>query len=268
MEAAPILRSWASRRGSSLVDGRWAPPAATLLVLLALWEVAVRATDVDPTLFVPPSRALQAIPEVLTSDLYVIAFGQTLRLLALGFSIAATLGLVVGLLMGRFRLLDRSISPWVNGLYNAPLPAIIPIITAAVGYTLGAKLLVVVIIGVFPILINTFQGVVETDENLIEVARSFRTGEIRIWKAIVLPFALPYILVGLRLGVVRSLIGTVVAEFYTSPGGLGYLILVYSRRFDMASMLVPVLSLTLLGLSLVGALNFLGRRLTPWKDSQ
>lgn len=254
--AAPALRR----------TSRWMPPLVAVVVILAIWEVTVRITGVDPTLFVPPTRVLSRIPGVLTSELYLMALGETLRLLAIGFVIAATLGIWFGLVMGRSKVLDRSLSPWANGLYAAPLPAIIPLITAAVGYGQTAKLVVVVLIGVFPILINTFQGVSETDPNLVEVARSFRSSELQVWRNVVLPFALPYMLVSLRLGVVRCMIGTVVAEFYTSPSGLGYLILIYSRRFDMASMLVPVLTLTLLGLCLVGTINMLERWLTPWHE--
>jgi len=250
-------------------EARSVPPAAALVIILLLWELVVRASDVDPTLFVPPSRVFQAIPKVFSSDLYGVSLLETLRLLSLGFAISAFLGILFGLILGRVRLLDRSLTPWVNGLYSAPLPAIIPIITAAVGYALTAKLIVVVIIGVFPILINTFQGVSETDKDLLEAARAFRTSELQLWPNVVLPFALPYILVGLRLGVVRCLIGTVVAEFYTSPGGLGYMILIYGRRFDMAAMFIPVLTLTTLGLSLVAAIGLLERRLVgPWQKER
>ena len=121
------------------------------------------------------------------------------------------------------------------------------------------------LLGVFPILINTKQGVLEVDKELYEVASSFHCNPRQVMRHIVLPSALPFILVGLRLGAVRSLIGTVVAEFYTSPGGLGYMIIVFARRFDNASMFTPVLTLTLIGLSLVGVVRVVERRVTPWK---
>lgn len=247
------------------IAGRVVPPALALVLLLAVWELAVRLSDVDPTLFTPPSRVLPRIPAVMASELYGVSVLATVQLLAIGFAIAAVLGILFGLVLGRARLLDRALTPWVNGLYAAPLPAIIPLLTAAFGFALTVKVVIVVLLGVFPILINTYQGVSETDPELIEVGRSFRLSELQVWRNIVVPFALPYILVGLRLGVVRSLIGTVVAEFYTSPGGLGYMITVFARRFDMASMLVPVLSLTVLGLALVGLVSLIERKLTPWQ---
>lgn len=253
------------RAGRSPLLARVGPPVVALALILLAWEVAVRVSDVDPTLFTPPSRVLPRIPEVIASEQYGVSILATIQLLAIGFVIAAVLGILFGLVLGRARLLDRALTPWVNGLYAAPLPAIIPLLTAAFGFALTVKVVIVVLLGVFPILINTYQGVSETDPELIEVGRSFRLSELQVWRNIVVPFALPYILVGLRLGVVRSLIGTVVAEFYTSPGGLGYMITVFARRFDMASMLVPVLTLTVLGLALVGLVGLLARKLTPWQ---
>lgn len=255
-----------SRAWLSLTRQRWFPPLAAVTVLLLAWEVIVQLSNVDPTLWTPPSRVARSIPKVFGNDLFWTAFGQTLKLLAVGFGISAVLGIGIGLVLGRVKLLDRALSPWVNALYSAPLPAIVPIITAAVGFGLGAKLVIVTMLGVFPILLNTYQGVAETDPNLIEVARSFRASEAQIWHNVLIPYALPFMLVGLRLGVVRAMIGTVVAEFFTSPGGLGYQIIIYSRRFDIAATMVPVLVLALLGLALIGLVKWLERVLTPWQE--
>jgi ABC-type nitrate/sulfonate/bicarbonate transport system permease component len=258
-------RFWPRVRSSRLVQA-WLPPFAAVVVLLGGWEVAVQLSDIDPTLWCPPSRVIRAIPKVLGSDLFWQSALTTLKLLTLGFISAAVLGIGFGLVLGRIKILDRALSPWANALYAAPLPAFIPIITAAVGFGLNAKLFVVTVIGVFPILFNTYQGVSEVDPNLIEVARSFRSSEGQIWRNVLIPYTLPFVLVGLRLGVVRCMIGTVVAEFFTSPGGLGYLILVYTRRFNIAATLVPVMALTALGMVLIGIVRRLERVITPWQE--
>lgn len=243
------------------------PPAIAAVVLLVLWELAVRNSDLDPTLFVTPSAIALKIPEVVASDMYAESVSKTLRLLGIGFATATVLGISIGMLLGRVRLLDRALSPWMFALYSAPIPAIVPLLTATVGFAFTAKLIIVVLLGVFPILINSKQGVQEVDKGLLEVAHSFRASEFHIQTQVVLPSAVPFILVGLRLGAVRSLIGTIVAEFYTSPGGLGYMIMVFARRFDNASMFTPVLTLTILGLLLVGAVRLVERRLNPWQAS-
>ncbi|WP_341251180.1 ABC transporter permease [Euzebya pacifica] len=239
-------------------------PVIALVLLLLFWEAAVAVLDMDPTMAAPPSRVLAAIPDVVTGDAYIPALLETLRLVTMGYAIAIVLGIVLGVLAGRVDFLDRSLTPLINGAYSAPLPALVPIITAAFGIALQAKLLIVVALAIFPILINTHQGIVETDDKLVEVGRSFRSSTGQMLRDVILPGAVPFMLVGLRLGAARALVGTVVAEFYTSPKGLGYQILVYSRRFDVASVFVPVLTLTIMALLAVRMLNVLERRLVPW----
>ena len=210
---------------------------------------------------------LKAIPEVVTDPLFLPALLNTLQLFALGVFISLVLGVFLGFLLARVRVLDTALSPYVNALYAAPLPALVPIITAIFGYLLEAKLIIVVLLGVFPILINANQGAKDTDVTLIEVAHSFGADERRVWRDVIFPFSVPYLLVGARLSAARALIGTVVAEIYASPSGLGYLIITYGSRFNMDSMLVVVLTFTLMGLLLSFGVSIIGRTLVPWRVS-
>lgn len=252
-------------RQTSLPVARIVAPLVSLVLLLTLWEVGVRIANVDPTLWTPPSQVVKALPRVVGNGSYWDAIRETLELLAVGFAVSAVAGVAIGLIVGRVRILDRALTPWINGVYSTPLPAIYPIITAAVGFGFSAKVMIVFALAVFPIMMNTYQGVTETDPQLIEVARSFRASERQVWTNVLIPFATPFILVGLRLGAARALIGTVVAEFFTSPGGLGYEIIIYSYRFDISATMVIVLTLTFMGLTLVGLVRSTERVVVPWK---
>jgi NitT/TauT family transport system permease protein len=117
---------------------------------------------------------------------------------------------------------------------------------------------------VFPVLINTFQGVKNTDANLVEVARSFCSTEWRLWRDLILPSSLPFILAGIRLAIGRGLVGMVVAEFYTTITGLGYMIVQYANSFRMDRLFVPIVVLMLMGVGLTGALRRVERRIAPW----
>jgi NitT/TauT family transport system permease protein len=125
----------------------------------------------------------------------------------------------------------------------------------------------VFLFAVFPVLINTYQGVRECDKNMIEVARSFRSGEWRMWQDVLLPFAVPYIIAGIRLAIGRGLIGMIIAEFYTTISGLGFMITRYANVFEMDKVFVPVIVLMVLGVSLTSALKWVGRRLAPWSNA-
>ena len=129
---------------------------------------------------------------------------------------------------------------------------------------LKAKVIVVFLFAVFPVLINTYQGVRECDKNMIEVARSFRSSERHMWRDVLLPFALPYIAAGVRLAIGRGLVGMVIAEFYTTISGLGFMITRYANVFEMDKTLVPVFVLMALGVTLTSGLKRLERRIAPW----
>lgn len=253
------------RTWQKALANKWLLRAAALATFLAVWEWALGEGRVDPTFAAPPTKVIRAIPEVLSNDLLPGALLATLKLFALGFLLSAVIGVLLGFLMARVAWLDAALSPFVNGLYASPLPALVPIITAILGYALTSKLLIVVLLGVFPILINANQGAKDTDPGLLEVAGSFGASERVLWRDVVLPFSVPYLVIGARQGAARALIGTVVAEIYASPDGLGYLILTYGSRFNMDAMLVVVLMFTLMGLTLSLGIQLIERRFSRWR---
>jgi ABC-type nitrate/sulfonate/bicarbonate transport system permease component len=102
---------------------------------------------------------------------------------------------------------------------------------------------------------------------MLEVARSFRSPERRVWQDVLLPFALPYIAAGIRLAIGRGLVGMVIAEFYTSISGLGFMITRYANNFEMDKTFVPVIVLMVLGVSLTSGLKWVERRIAPWSSA-
>ena len=141
---------------------------------------------------------------------------------------------------------------------------VVPLLVLWFGIYLKAKIIVVFLFAVFPVLINTYQGVRECDKNMLEVAQSFRSSEWRMWQDVLLPFAVPYILAGIRLAIGRGLIGMIIAEFYTTISGLGFMITKYANVFAMDKTFVPVIVLMVLGVSLTSLLKWVGRRIAPW----
>jgi NitT/TauT family transport system permease protein len=123
---------------------------------------------------------------------------------------------------------------------------------------------VVLLFVLFPVLINTMRGVQEVDRELVEVARSFCSGERRMWFDLILPSALPYVVTGLRLAIGRALIGVIVAEFFTAFSGLGYLIVTNANSFQTDRTFVPILVIAALGVLLTALLEFIERRVVRW----
>jgi len=111
---------------------------------------------------------------------------------------------------------------------------------------------------------NTYQGVRKVDPGFVEVARSFGSSEWRMWRDVLLPWAVPYIAAGVRLAIGRALVGMIIAEFYTSISGLGYMIVQYANTFRTDRLFVPIVVLMVMGVGLTSLLRSLERRVAPW----
>ena len=183
----------------------------------------------------------------------------------LGYIIAAVLGVVLGLLLATNQKMRDYLEPWVSFLYAVPLVAIAPLFIVAFGIGIMSKVVVIFLVAVFIILVNTEVGVLSTDPHLIEAARSFGASRLQIFRKVLLPAALPFIIAGLRLGMARGLVGVVVAELFGAKAGLGFLILASAQVFDTASLFVGVLVLAIGGYLGVEALKFIETKLAPWR---
>jgi NitT/TauT family transport system permease protein len=245
----------------------WQQPAfyryGFLLLILAVWEMF--GPFVNPILFSYPSKILLAAYHLtfVTGELPYYAL-QSLQVLFYGLGFAIIVGIPVAVVMARVRPVDWALDTPINALYATPMVALVPLLVLWFGIHMQAKIIVVFLFAVFPVLINTYQGVRECDKNMLEVARSFRSSEMQIWLHVLLPYSIPYMAAGIRLAIGRGLVGMVVAEFFTSISGLGYMITRYAHIFETDKTFVPVLLLMVLGVAMTSLLKRLEKRIAPW----
>jgi NitT/TauT family transport system permease protein len=234
-------------------------------LILAVWEMA--GPFVNPIFFTYPSKIATAFVELTASGELPHFLGQSLEVMFYGLLFAIIVGIPLGVATARIRKLDWALDLPINALYATPMVAVVPLLVLWFGIYLKAKIVVVFLFSVFPVVINTYQGVRECDKGLLEVARSYRSSEWLIWRDVLLPFALPYITAGIRLAIGRGLVGMVIAEFYTTITGLGFMITRYANVFEMDKTFVPVIVLMILGVSLTSVLKLLERRIAPWSNA-
>jgi len=187
--------------------------------------------------------------------------------LALGLALGTAIGIALGLLGGRSRVAAALMDIPTIALYATPMVAVVPLLVLWFGFGFEAKTVIVLLFAVFPILINTSRGVREVDPRLEEVAHAFCSPESRLWRDLILPSALPYIVTGIRLAIGRGLVGIVVAEFYTALAGLGFLIVSNANQFRTDKVMVPIVVLMALGVLLTKGLEVAERRLSPWSHA-
>jgi NitT/TauT family transport system permease protein len=214
----------------------------TGFVILLLWEGVVR--NFAPAYVARPSAIVAVIPSVIVDPAFLKATGDTLSAVAQGLLIAVILGTLIGLAIGRSQIADRLLRHYINGFYAVPMIVVLPLLSLWFGYTGAARLATIVFAALFSIIVNVADGAKSVPREYIEVARSFRSGNLRMLIEIVLPAATPYFLAGLRLAAGRAMIGAVVAEFFIAIiGGLGYFVLYQSRTFHHNEAFVGVIAL-------------------------
>ena len=241
----------------------WLVRLISIVVVLGAWEYFGRL--VNPLFMSYPTAIGKAAMGLIANGELLLALTSSIRTLIVGFVSASVIGLVIGLLIGRYKMMDAATDWLVNALYATPLVAIMPLVILWFGLGDMAKLFIVTILALFPVLINTAAGVRNVPAQLIDVSAAFAANERQVFTKIILPATIPYMMTGLRLGIGRAIIGMVVAEFFTAITGLGALIVKYGNQYDTASMFVPILVLMLLGVGLTSLVRKAEEAFAPWR---
>ncbi len=230
--------------------------------LLLWWAASLfSGSSLIPT----PLAVLEAGGKLFAQERIYRATLESLSVYAAGFALAAVVAIPLGLVMGGFRLLGRTLDVYVNALSATPRVAFIPLIIGLLGLGFNAKVSVVFLGAVVPVLLNTYVGVLNADGELVEMVRSTGASKAQIFGRVLLPGAMPFIMVGLRLGATIGLINTVVAELYTAISGLGGLLAIYGNTFQMAPYFVVVFILATLGVTVTQFLSFIEARMGRWR---
>lgn len=237
----------------------------SVAVVLLVWEVLTATVVTNRLLLVPPAEVFAALArEVSNGNVWRNGAATGLALLA-SFPVAVAIGVGGGLLLATNRLVSLTAGPMLMALYSVPVVALAPLFIAWLGLGFASKFVIVSLVAVFPVLVTTEVGLRATDKGLIDAARSFNANGWQIFTTVTLPYALPYVVSGVRVAWARALVGIVVAEFFGSFAGFGFAILAAGQTFDTATLLAYVILMGALGVA--GSLFFesMERRLAPWR---
>jgi NitT/TauT family transport system permease protein len=221
-----------------------------------VWEVVGRSGAVF--LLPPLSDVLAAAGEVVLSQKFAQAALLTVYVFVLGMAISILVGVPLGMLMGRVPAADQLLGMWVNVFVSAPLTALVPVIMLLFGFGQTTMIVTVVLFAVWIIALDTCAGLRHVSPSLIDMARSFGAGRVQLYGKVLIWAALPEILAGIRLGVIRGVKGMIIGQLLISIVGLGELFELYSRNFLMAkfwALTILVFAFALLASEAVGALE-------------
>jgi ABC-type nitrate/sulfonate/bicarbonate transport system permease component len=236
-----------------------------LLAFFLIWEYVGTSGLINPLFVSAPSKILRAGIRMIQqgdiwNDLYVSGTE-----FFIGFALAIIIGIPFGMLLGWYRTVYYIFDPFVSALNATPRIALTPLFIIWFGIGIWSKVALVFLGALFPIVLNTFSGVRTLDELLLRAARSFGANDRQIFRTIVLPGSVPFILSGLRLGLGRALVGIVVGELVAATAGIGYEMAIAGATFQTDKLFVNVLILTMFGVVFTEVLNHVEHRFDAWR---
>lgn len=242
---------------------RLATYAVSLVLGAALWEWVASRTS--PAFLSSFTATLARVYEYTVSGVLLEALKSSLLLYFTGLGAAILIGLPFGILLARLRPVRVALESYIMVLYATPMVALIPFILSMLGFGFLPKALVIFLFAVFPILYNTIEGARSLKPELLEVAQSFRSSELAIWRDLLIPYTLPFAMTGIRQAIGRGLVGMVAAEFFLSGSGIGLLIVRSGQDFDVPGLYGAILVITVLGVVLMSLGRALEGRFAAWR---
>jgi NitT/TauT family transport system permease protein len=252
---------------------KWFVRITSLVVVLLTWQVLGTIT---PLVLPPPDQIVQGfllllsakVPSGIEELRFVPELGVTLWTFLVGFASATVAGVVIGGAMARWKVIETALDPYVTALYNTPYVAIAPLFMILFGVDFSARVVVVVLSVVFVTIINAMAGFKSASRDLVDTARSFGSSGWPLQKSVVLPGALPFITTGMRLGVLRGLVGAIVAESVVQIVSLGYMIQYYGEAIGALNVeFAIVIVMAIVGLVLTESIKFLENSVSRWRPT-
>ncbi len=238
----------------------------SVVIFLTAWELIGNTLQlINPMFMSAPSLIWKAAVQLFTSgeiwnDLRVSGIE-----FAWGYVLSVIVGVPFGIACGWYKKMAYIFDPFINAMNATPRVALLPLVIIWLGIGILSKVGIIFLGAVFPILINARDGVKTTPYNLLTAAKSFGASEWQIFRSVVLPSTLPFILTGLRLGVGRALIGVMVGELYAATAGIGFMITVAGATFQTDKVFVGVLIFAITGMISMELLTKLEARFEKWR---
>ncbi|MGB6535715.1 MAG: ABC transporter permease [Xanthobacteraceae bacterium] len=242
--------------------------AGSIVILLLVWQFVPYFVPLKPgtkLFFTVPSAVAGTLWRMFATGFIWAPLGVSATAFALGLGLAVVVGLPLGVVLGRSSVLDAMLDPFVTAFNATPRLVFLPLLMLWLGIGLWSKVAVVFLGALFPLLINTYEGVRNADKLLINVVRSFGAREWDIARLVVVPNSLPFIIVGLRLAIGRAVLGVVVAEFFGAQDGLGVVMVRAASGFKVDVVFAGLIVFAGLSLVMTGLVKLLEDRMSRWR---
>jgi NitT/TauT family transport system permease protein len=237
-----------------------------LILFVALWELAPRAGWVEATYLSPPSAVIKSLAAMFTSGAFNKHLLVSLQRAMIGMVVAVTFGTILGLFIGYFKRIESYLDALFQSFRQMSAFALFPVFILLFGVGELSKTIIIFWASLWPILLNTINGVRNVDKLLVQSAKSMGASQGFIFLKIILPAAAPDIFTGIRLGGSYCVMALVAAEMIGATAGLGYLVLYSQETFNIPDMYAAIVGLAIMGLGINYVLRLVEKSFTGWKQ--
>jgi ABC-type nitrate/sulfonate/bicarbonate transport system permease component len=245
---------------------KWSVRIYAFVIFIVIWQIIGETQN--PIIFSPPAVVAKRFIQLTADSTIPSATLLTLQTVVFGFIPAVVIGIPIGLLIGRSKTTEYALDPYVSFIYAIPIIVMIPILIVWFGSNLFSSYILVFIAGVFPVVINSISGAKNVSETLVETGHSFGFRGTSLWRKIIFPGSLPYVMAGLRIGVGHAVIGAILAEIFMDTVGLGFLIEDGASLFDTPEVISAVIVTIFLGIFLTELVKVFERRVSMWSAAE
>ncbi len=249
------------------VRGGWWVSVLAVVTFVGVWELAHTYAWVNPVLLSAPSQIAHKSYELLRTDALAPDLWFTFRVFIGSITTALLAGISLGFAMGYSSWAYYVLSPFVIAANSLPKIVLMPLVVLWLGISMRANIFLGALMASFPIMISVYTGVRGLDRNLILLAKSYRASRWILWKEIVLPSLVPFVLSGLRIAISYAMVGGLIAEFFASSQGIGHLMVLYMSNFQVDAFFVCVVLVALFTTACTGAVRTVEKRVEAWRPS-
>lgn len=235
-----------------------------LLAFLTAWQYSVAAGYANAAFISSPTSIARSLWELLTGGELLPNLATTLLEITIAFALSAVFGIASAVVLDRNEWLNRIISPFLTAFNSMPRIALGPLFILWFGIGIASKVVLAFSLGYFIMLLSTLGGLRNVDRDLLLMSRLFGASELRLFRHVRLPWALPSIFAGLRLTLIYCSAGAVIGEMIAAQSGLGVLVQTFSGRFDVSGVMALIFVVALVVMVLTSLMDMTEHKLLEW----
>jgi len=256
------MRRWKSIGYEFMTWKGYKPQLSAILILIAVWEIGVRLSNMPSYILPAPSQVLIALVD--SFNLIVFHAKITIYESLVGFAIAIIFSLIIAFLMDSVEVVKKAVYPILITSQTVPIITIAPLFVIWFGYGLLPKVIVVALVCFFPVTVSFLEGLESVDREMYDLLKSMGASRMQIFKMVKLPGAMPSLFSGLKISAAYSIMGAVIGEWLGAKAGLGEFMRRSMHSFAVDKVFAAIVVITAISLGIFRIINLLGMRLMPW----